>query len=490
MLPMAVLERYCWPNAYLPGQRLMENNNWKFCYNKFVVLTKLGGENMHRVDVLNEKMMPTLIKLAWPAVLSMLFQNVYNIIDAFWLGKLGKEAIAAPTIAFPVIFLILSLGGGLAVAGLAMVSQHVGAGEMEKASKAAGQVLTITFSIAFVLGIAGGIFSDAILRLMGIPAEMVPMTAVYMKTIFYGTPMAFGLFAVNSLFTGWGDAMTPMILTGISITINAVLDPMMIFGIGLQRMEVFGAALATVLSRAIVVFYALYILFSGRKEFRIRFRNMIPDKKTTAKILKIGLPSSIGQSITAFAFLIITAMIARFGSVATAAVGVGNRITSMANMFSYGLSQATATMVGQYLGARRESDAYSVVWKSAALSMAVVGAVCTATFFFGKEVTAFFINEPDVLVEGARYFRIVSLSIPFFATFSVFDAALRGSGHTMRSMLLNIGRLWAIRLPMIYFFGASMGTIGIWYAMLVSNLGIAIVSGIVMLSKKWLIKVV
>lgn len=445
---------------------------------------------MRRVDILNGKMMPSLLKLAWPAVLSMLFQNIYNIIDAFWLGKLGKEAIAAPTIAFPAIFLILSLGGGMAVAGLALVSQHVGAGEEDKASHAAGQVLSITLLIALVLGILGGIFSETILKLLKIPSDMVPLTAIYMKTIYFGTPLAFGLFAVNSLFTGWGDAMTPMVLTGISIAINAVLDPLMIFGIGFPELGVFGAALATVLSRAVVVFYALYLLFKGKRGIKIKMRDLVPEKAMTIKILKIGLPSSIGQSITAFAFLIITSMIARFGAVATAAVGVGNRITSLANMFSFGLSQATSTMVGQYLGAKRNNEAYNVVWKSAALSMAVVGAVCTLTFFFGKEVTAFFINEPEVLVEGARYFKIVSLSIPFFATFAVFDSALRGAGHTTKSMILNITRLWAIRLPLIYFFGESMGTIGIWYAMLISNLGISVLSGLVILSKKWLKKVV
>jgi Na+-driven multidrug efflux pump len=147
-------------------------------------------------------------------------------------------------------------------------------------------------------------------------------------------------------------------------------------------------------------------------------------------------------------------------------------------------------MVGQYLGAERNDDAYRVVWKSAGINMVIVGAMCTGTFFFGKEVTAFFINEPDVLVEGFRYFRIVSLSIPFYATFNIFDAALRGSGYTVASMILNIVRLWGIRLPLIYLFGLSMGTLGIWYAMLISNISIAIAAAFVISSKKWLKKVI
>ncbi|WP_082128447.1 MATE family efflux transporter [Kosmotoga pacifica] len=445
---------------------------------------------MKRVDVLNEDMTSALFKLAWPAVLSMLFQTLYNITDAFWLGKLGKLEISAPTIAWPAIFLVLSLGGGITVASLALVAQYTGKGNDELARKAAGQALSVTFSFAIIVGIIGGFYSKEFLLLLKIPSEMIPYTRSYMSTIFFGTPLAFGLFAVSSIFTGWGDAVTPMKLTAFSVLFNAVLDPLMIFGIGFPALGVFGAALATVISRGIVLFYALYLLFSDKKGFGLRLKDLIPSKGMISKILKVGLPSSFGNSITSLAFLIIIAMISRYGSVATAAVGVGNRVTSIATMFSFGLAQATSTMVGQYLGAGENAKAYKVVWKSSAWNMLVVGAICTLTFVFGREVTMVFINEPDVLLEGIRYFRIVSLSVPFFATFNIFDAALRGAGHTVLSMFINISRLWVIRIPLIHYFGASMGTTGIWYAMLISNLLIAAVSAVIILSKTWLRRVI
>ncbi|OAA31192.1 multidrug transporter MATE [Kosmotoga arenicorallina S304] len=445
---------------------------------------------MSRVNILKEDMTAALFKLAWPAVLSMLLQTLYNIVDAFWLGKLGKLEISAPTIAWPAIFLVLSIGGGITVASLALVSQYTGKGEKELAKRAAGQTLSVVFSFAIIVGVFGGIFSEGILKLLKIPSEMIPFTKSYMSTIFFGTPFAFGIFAVNSIFIGWGDAITPMRITMISVLLNAVLDPMMIFGIGFPAMGVFGAALSTVISRGVVLVFAMYLLFSGKKGFAIGIKHLIPSKKMVTKILKIGLPSSFGNSVTSLAFLIITAMIARYGPVATAAVGVGNRVTSLATMFSFGLAQATSTMVGQYLGAEKKSDAYRVVWKSSSWSMLIVGAICTLTFFFGREVTMIFINEPDVLVEGIKYFKIVSLSIPFFATFNIFDAALRGAGHTILSMIVNISRLWLIRIPLIYFFGISMGTTGIWYAMLISNLVIVTVAALIIVSKVWLHKVV
>jgi len=449
-------------------------------------LLRKGSVSVKRINVINAPMTPTLLKLAWPSVISMLVQTIYNMIDAFWLGKLGKIAISAPTIAWNIIFLFISLGSGLSVAGLALVSQHSGAKNYEKASFVGGQVLSFTFILSLFVALFGAFGTSWMLDILNIPAEMVPQTEVYMKTILFGMPFTYLMFALNSLFSGWGDTFTPMVLSVISVSINAVLDPLMIFGIGFPRMEVFGAALATVISRGIIICIAFFFLLKGKTSFKIKMKYLVPDFKEIRKIVKIGLPSSLGQSITAFAFVIITSMIAGFGPVATSAFGVGNRIISFATMFSFGVAQATSTMVGQYLGADLKDNAYKVVWKSVALNMIVVGSICTLTFLFGEQLTAFFINDPEVLVEGKRYFTIVSFSIPFFASFSILDSALRGSGHTMKSMIMNIIRLWGIRLPVIYLLGESMGTVGLWYAMLISNLTVCIMAAIVIMRKTWL----
>ncbi len=443
-----------------------------------------------RVDILNEGMTKALLKLAWPAVTSLVLQSLYNIIDAFWLGKLGTLEISAPTIAWPVIFLVLSVGMGFSVAGLALVSQYTGRKDYRMASHAAGQTLITGFIVAGALGVLGGAGSGWILSLLRIPEELVPLTNTYLRTILFGAPLAFGTFLINSIFSGWGDTITPMKIMIASVTLNAILDPILIFGVGFEGFGVQGAAFATVISRGIVLFYALYLLFSGKRGFKVLFSDLIPVPKMMWKVIRIGFPSSIGSSVTSVAFMIITAMVAQFGPIVTAAVGVGNRVISMATMFSAGLAQATSAMVGQYLGAERKSDAYGVVWKSAAINMTVVGVVCLFTFIFGRQVTAFFINEPEVIYEGAKFFTIVSLSVPFYASFNVFDAGLRGAGHTVKSMILNIARLWAIRLPAIYFLGQYVGVEGIYYAMLISNIATVAAAVLVIISKKWLERVI
>ncbi len=445
---------------------------------------------MKRVDILNSKMFPTLLKLAWPVILSMMFQNIYNIIDSFWLGKLGKEALSAPTIAWPIIFSFISIGSGFSVAALALVSQYIGSNQKDKARLYSAQVFSLTIIISIMFSLIG-FFSENLLILLNIPEDMFSMTNVYLKTILFGLPFTFVSFTFTSIFTGWGDTLTPMILSGISLGSNVILDPLLIFGIGpFPEMGVFGAALATVICRSFIFFVGIIIIFKGKGEIKIFYKDLIPKMTCVKKIFKIGLPSSFGQFITSLAFVIITSLIAQFGAVATAAVGVGQRVISIANMFAFGVAQASSTMIGQYLGAGRKKDAYNVVWKAAFFNIIVVGILCTFTFIFGREITSFFVNEPEVLLEGQNFFNIVSFSIPFFVTFAIFDNAFRGSGHTVISMIINIIRLWGIRLPIIYLMGLSLGTKGIWYAMFISNMAVMIISGIVILRKKWLEKVI
>jgi len=443
------------------------------------------------VNVLDGAMMPVLLKLAWPAAISMLLQTIYNIIDTFWLGKLGPLAISAPTIAWNIIFMFISVGSGLSTAGLALVAQFFGAKEHGKVEFISGQIMSITFIISVVLAIFGGFSSEWILKAINIPVEMIPLTAVYMKTILFGLPFTFLMFAITAIFSGMGDTFTPMVLTTISVVANALLDPLLIFGVGIfPELGVFGAALATVVTRGLVIIIAIVMIFRGRLSYKIHLKDLVPRIREVIRILKIGMPSSFGQVITAFAFVIITSMIAQYGAVATSAIGVGNRISSFATMFSFGIAQATSTMVGQYLGAKRKRCAYKVVWKSAFLTVTMFGAMSALMFFFGKELTGLFIQDPAVMIEGQRYFAIVSLSLPFFACFNIFDSGLRGSGHTVQSMTINIMRLWVIRLPIIYLLGESIGLIGIWYALFISNIAVCILAAIVIMRKKWLTPVI
>ncbi len=149
----------------------------------------------------------SLLILAWPIMLSNLLQTAYNLVDAFWLGKLGKEALAAPTLSWPIIFLVISMGAGMGVAGTALVAQYKGANRTGEAHRTAGQVLFFVFSLAIILGAVGYLLAETILGWRGATSEVIDLAMVYMQIIFTGMSLMFGFFIFTALLRGWGDIL-------------------------------------------------------------------------------------------------------------------------------------------------------------------------------------------------------------------------------------------------------------------------------------------
>ncbi len=218
---------------------------------------------------------PALLQLAWPVMLSNLFQTVYNLVDTLWLGRLGKVAVAAPTIAWPLVFLMISLGAGVTIAGTALVAQYTGARRYEEANHAAGQVFSFTAILALVLAAGGAIAARPLMVLMGAGPDLIGPATTYLRIIYLGIPAMFGMFIVTALLNGIGDTITPMKLMGISVGLNILLDPLLIFGWGpFPEWGIAGAAYATVISRGVIAVIGLWLLFSGRVGLHLRPRHL------------------------------------------------------------------------------------------------------------------------------------------------------------------------------------------------------------------------
>ena len=430
----------------------------------------------------------TLLVLAWPVMLSNLFQTIYNLVDTLWLGRLGKVAIAAPTIVWPLVFLMISIGAGITIAGTALVAQYTGARREEEANHAAGQVFAFTGILALTLGIAGIFIARPLMVAMGAGPDLLPAATSYLRIIYGGIPAMFGMFIVTSLLNGVGDTMTPMKLMGVSVVLNIVLDPLFIFGWGpFPAWGITGAAVATVLSRGMIAIYGLYLLFSGKVGIHLRFRHLRLEWATVKHILLIGAPASLGQSGTALGFSIMTGILARFGTAVVSAFGIGNSIISIAIMPAMGLGQAAATMVGQNLGAEETKRAEHSAWTAIWISTAFLLAASTAVYFLRTSLVRIFINDPEVIALGASMFAITAMAFPFMGLLQVIIGAYQGSGHTVYSMFFSLFRLWALRIPLVYFLGFSlaMGADGVWWAMFISNFGASAVSVGFFLSGNW-----
>ncbi|MBS3765757.1 MATE family efflux transporter [Candidatus Bipolaricaulota bacterium] len=444
-------------------------------------------------DILSGPIIKTLLTLGWPVIVSNVIQTLYNVIDTYWLGRLGNVAVSAPTVGFPVVFLLISVGMGFSIAGVSLVSQHTGAGSEENANRAAGQVVGFMFLSAMILSALGYAVAPFLLEnLMGVPEDVFPKALSYIRIIFSGLPLMFLFFSFRSMMRGVGDMITPMVISSVSALLNGVvLDPILIFGLGsIPSLGVSGAAVATISSRGLAALAGLYLLFFGEVEIKLNFHDLLLKWRWLKQILKIGLPSSIGQAGTAVGSVILMGLISRLGVVAVTAYGIGQRIIRILNIAIWGLASPLTTMVGQNIGAEQEDRADLVAKRAFGLSFSVILVFALIAFGLRRPVFRIFIDDPEVVKTGARFITIFIWSIPFFGIFRLVSSVFRGSGHTRPPMVMSLIRLLPLRIGISFLLafgaiGVSMGSEGIWLGMSISNLVTGIIGFIWYLTGSW-----
>jgi putative MATE family efflux protein len=438
--------------------------------------------------LINGPIVSSLVRLAWPVMLSNLFQTVYNFVDRFWLAKHSPASLAAVGLSWPLIFLALSIGSGITIAGIALVSQYTGAQREEEANEAAGQVLAFTSVLSVVVAIAGVFAARSILTLMGPEAELIEAGTIYLRIIYAGTPLMFSTFIVTALLNGAGDTVTPMVLMAISVLFNVILDPLLIFGWGpFPEMGIAGAAVATVTSRGLLAIAGFALLFSGRLGLHIRPRHLRPKWELIRRIVSIGGMASIGQAGMALGFTVMNGALARIGTAAISAFVIGNSFISVALMPAMGLGQATATMVGQNLGAQQRNRARQSAWAGMGLSTVILAVAAVFVLAFRATLIRIFTVDPETTQIARGMFGIVALAFPFMGIIQVVSGVYQGSGHTFYSMFFGLFRLWALRVPLVFIlpFALGMGANGVWWAMLASNFGTAALSLAFFMSGNW-----
>ena len=433
-------------------------------------------------------LLPKLLLLALPIMAGNLLQTMYNLVDAFFLGKLGKVAISAPSVAFPIIFFLAVFAFGFSTAGTTLISQAKGKNDREKIDFYLGQLTTVMVSLAILVSILGISLATPLLRLLSVPEEAFHYARQYMTIIFIGLPFMFFAFVLQAALHGIGNSVTPLIVQGITVGLNVILDPLLIFGPAFfPKWGVSGAAIATVIARVVSSAIAFIILIRGKKGVRLTLSNMVPNRSALKLLFKIGFPASVGQGVSALGFTVLQGVVNSFGTAVIAAFGVGNRIISLFNMPAMGFSRATAVLVGQSLGAKNLHQAKQVIKLSVIIILIFIVTGMGFMFFEGAAFVRVFVDDPDVLALGGSLFRIVSTGVVFFALFTVLMGALQGAGDTKPVMVLNVARLWVLRVPLAYLLGyvLELGPNGIWYAMLVSNLITAAIGFLVVKRGKW-----
>ncbi|MCK4596418.1 MATE family efflux transporter, partial [bacterium] len=276
----------------------------------------MPSQNESRSHLLSGSIPGSLLRLSLPIMATFLLQTLYSMADAFWLGKLGREAISAPGISFPIIFLFVSFGAGFSVAGTSLVAQYTGSGQRDQANLAAGQTFIYLLFGAIFVSVVGMLVSDPILRLMHTPEDVFVNASAYLRIIFSGIPFMAISFVYGGIMRGVGDAVTPMIIDMAANLLNILLDPLLIFGWGpFPRMEVAGAATVTVCSRILASTACVILLLSGSRGLKVRWAQMRPRWKYLGRIMRIGMPAAVGQSGASLGFMVTQGFVNSFGSV-------------------------------------------------------------------------------------------------------------------------------------------------------------------------------
>lgn len=428
------------------------------------------------------------MNLALPMMVGSVIETVYNLTDAFFLGKLGTAQIGAPSISFSLVFFLIVFGMGLSGAGTTLISQSRGKNDAVKMNHYMNQLASLLTVASIVLSAIGVALAGPILRLLSTPEEVYGYAFTYMTIVFLGIPFMFVYFVLQASFTAVGDTVTPLKVHLLAIAVNVIMDPLLIFGLGpFPALGVAGAAIATVLSQGIGAVLALIVLARGKAGLRLSLAAMRPDRRAWGLLLKIGLPSSVGQALSAFGFTVLQGVVNRFGTAAIAAFGVGNRIMRMFDIPTQGMANATTSLVGKAMGARDHATVRRTV--RSALSLIVVFEVpfLLLAFFFGGELVRLFVNDAEAIRLGDLMFKVVNPSLLMFGLYMALTGAFQGAGDTRIIMVLSVIRLWVIRVPLAYALAylTDLGPLSIWIAMFVSNFLTATAGGLYFKSGRW-----
>ncbi len=442
-----------------------------------------------REMILEGNLYRVIVLLSLPIMLNNLIQTFYNLTDTYFVSRLGSTEVAAIQFIWPLIFFIISLGTGLSMAATTMISQYIGSQDYKAASKVAGQLIYFTMTLSIFVGGFGYFLSPKIIHLMGASGDLFNYANQYLRIMFLGSFSHFMLFAFTAIKHGQGDMRTPMKINVLAVLTNIALDPLFMFTFGLG---VPGAAIATVLSRIIFSGYGLYYLIVKDDGLPIDFNQFKFNKPVIGKLFTIGMPTALGQSMTSIGFAVLMVFIISFGEDILAAFAIGNRISSLVFLPAMGVGTAIATIIGQNLGAGNVERAKETTYKSMILTTLITVAAGSVLYFFASNMVSIFTDDPYILKECTAYMKLILMTLPLMGFFHVFIGVFIGSGHTLQSMFIMIGRLWLFRLPMILLFNTytDLGASSIWYAMILSNLFSDIVAYLLYRTGKWQQKIV
>lgn len=428
------------------------------------------AKKINRELILNGNMLKAILSLAIPVVINSFLQTMYNLTDTYWLGKLGTEELAAINLVTPVQNIVLNFGMGITVAGSVLISQYIGARKDEEARSMANQIFACAMIFSVICATVCVVSTPSIVTWLGAEGETWNHSKTYLQLVIMDMPFLFLVNMYTAINQAQGDTVRPMLLNLLGITLNMILDPllMVVFSLGVA-----GAALATVTAKAVPAIIAFILLHNRKRLVYLQLSKLKFQKEKLKNILAIGLPTAIGGSTMQFGFLLMSRSVLKYGTQAMAAYGIGNKVNGLISLPSNGIGSAVATIVGQNIGANqqdRAEEGYKLSRRIAVIFL-FVGGMILSRGPVSTAIVKIFSEDPEVIAMAAEFLSIMAFWCFTNGVYNSTMGLFQGTGHTEVTMAVDASRLWVFRFATLFICEQllHMGVRSVWYSVVISN---------------------
>lgn len=402
-----------------------------------------------------------------PLMASNILQALSGTINNIYLGQLiGVHALAAASVFFPILMLLISFVIGISSGATILIGQAWGARNLEMIKRVAGTTLTVSFLMGLVVAVFGGLYSRNLMELLGAPQDIIADAAAYGRIILIGMPGFFIFLVLTSTLRGVGDTMTPLLTLIFSIGVGLVVTPALIQGwFGLPQIGVLAAAVAFIAGFAVVLVFLFFYLNWKQSPLAPDaelIRKLKIDVKLLGLILKLGIPAGVGMIVASVAGIVIIGIVNGFGSDATAAYGAVNQVMSYVQFPAMSIGIAASIFAAQAIGARRMDEVEHVTRTASIINTLFTGGLIVLAYLFSQNLVALFITDPHVIDLTETLLHIVLWSVLAFGYGSIFSAVMRASGDVWIPMILSLLAIVAVEIPAALILSRYFGLSGVW----------------------------
>ncbi len=418
---------------------------------------------------------PMLYRMTLPMVWGLLATMSFNVIDTLFVAHLGEDALAAMSFTFPVVMVMTSIGIGLGAGVSSIVSRSLGSGDHHAAGHLLTDSATFALLISLLVTAVGYLVMDPLFRLLGATEDLLPIIREYMNVWFLNAPLLIVGMAVMSALRARGSSGIAGYLMMLSAFANGALDPLLIFGLwGFPRLDIAGAAWATVISRALMLIAAFWYVQGKFRMLESPFQPWSKLQQSWRSLLHIGLPAMATNVIIPLASGVVVALVAKHGPGAVAGFGVAMRLEPVALIVFYSLSSVAGPFFGQNLGANNIDRLYAglrVIGR-----FCVVWGVCMAVLLWlGAEwMAGWFSRSEEVLPVAVAYLSIVPVSYGLYGIVMSVNAGFNGLGQPMPGVIISAARVFVIYLPLAWIGQYFWGLQGLFVATALANAAVGV----------------